>query len=92
MANYIVSYDLNGPKPTHAEMDKHMKKAGWIRARILNTVWYVGTLQTRNQVYDHVNALLSENDQIIVVDGSAATFHNLLVEDDSLKAAWAANV
>ena len=29
MANYIVSYDLNGSKPTHAEMDKHMGE-GWL--------------------------------------------------------------
>lgn len=33
MANYIVSYDLNGSRPTHAEMDKHMGEAGWAHVR-----------------------------------------------------------
>ena len=28
MANYIVSYDLNGPRPSHNEMDEHLEKLG----------------------------------------------------------------
>jgi hypothetical protein len=91
MSNYIVSYELNGSTPTHKQMDQHMADAGWTRARILETVWYVGTPQTRREVYDHVNAILSKNDQIIVISASAATFRNLLVDDDSLQAAWGAN-
>ena len=91
MANYIVSYDLNGSKPTHHEMDKHMETAGWNRARILETVWWVGTDQTKKQVMDHVKAILSKDDQLIVITGSSATWRNLLVTDDSFKAAWQAN-
>jgi hypothetical protein len=91
MANYIVSYDLNGPKPTHKEMDDHMETAGWSRARILETVWWVGTSQTRSQVYNHVNEILSKNDQVIVVAASGANWRNLLVTSESLLAAWNAN-
>lgn len=91
MANYIVSYDLNGRVPTHATMDKHMEDAGWTRARILETVWYVGTTQTRRQVYEHINSILSTNDQIIVVRASGMTFRNLLVEDDSFESIWNEN-
>lgn len=91
MANYIVSYDLNGPRPTHAEMDKHMGNAGWSRARILETVWYVGTTQDREAVIAHVEQTLSENDQVIVVIAKDANWRNLLVSNDSLVAAWEAN-
>lgn len=91
MANYIVSYDLNGNRPTHAQMDKHMESAGWARGRILETVWYVGTPSSRKAVYDHINSILSTNDRIIVVDAGQATFRNLLLNDQSLVDAWAAN-
>lgn len=88
MANYIASYDLNGPHPTHAEMDKHIETAGWARARILETVWYIGTRDTHEKVYEHINSILSSNDQLIVIDAREAIFRNLLVSSQSLKEAW----
>lgn len=91
MANYIVSYDLNGPVPTHAQMDKHMENAGWARGRILETVWYVGAAMTQQQVFAHINSILTNNDRLIVVAASDATFRNLLVTDAALQKAWAAN-
>ncbi len=91
MANYIVSYDLNGSQPTHQQMDKHMETAGWERGRILETVWYVGTRQSYTQVFDHVSTILSNNDQLIVVLAQEAQWRNLLISSDSLKDAWRRN-
>lgn len=92
MANYIVSYDLNGSTPTHAEMDKHIaQKTGWARGRVLETVWYIGTSDTRGVVYDHFNAKLSANDRLLVVTASEASWRNLLVSNDSLKSSWEDN-
>jgi hypothetical protein len=91
VANYFVSYDLNGSRPTHKEMDDHMDKAGWERGRVLETVWYVGTRQTTAQVYNHVNEILSNNDQLIVIQASDIVWRNLLLRDDSLQQAWARN-
>lgn len=91
MANYIVSYDLNGTVPTHAEMDQHMEDAGWARARILETVWYVGTKQNRKEVYDHINSILSKNDQIIVVRARGGVFRNLLIKNKRFESLWIAN-
>lgn len=92
MANYIVSYDLNGSTPTHAEMDKHIaKQAGWSRGRVLETVWYIGTKDTQDAVYNHFNAILSSNDRLLVVTASNITWRKLLVSDASLKSSWAAN-
>lgn len=91
MANYIVSYDLNGTHPTHAAMDTHMGEMGWTRARILETVWYVATRQSLEEVFGHVDSILSENDQLIVVNAEQAFFRNLLVDSDKFVAAWAEN-
>ncbi|MGF7172107.1 hypothetical protein FHS91_003812 [Sphingobium xanthum] len=91
MANYFVSYDLNGSTPTHEQMDKHMATAGWARGRVLETVWYVGTPMNLDAVFDHVNSILSNNDQLLVIDARNASFRNLLITDESLQQAWGQN-
>lgn len=91
MANYIVSYDLNGSTPSHDEMDKHLQKLGAAVGRILETVWYVGYSGSLSDLYDHVKALLSSNDLLFVVEGQEATWNQLLVETGSLKTAWNQN-
>jgi hypothetical protein len=91
VTNYIVSYDLNGSTPTHAQMDKHMESAGWTRGRILETVWYVGSSASQNSVYNHINLILSSNDRLIVIKAESAAFRNLLIADKSLIEAWNAN-
>jgi hypothetical protein len=91
LARYIVSYDLNGSNPTHATMDEHMASARWSYGRILEAVWFVGTYQSTEQVFDHVNLILSKNDQLLVVRCDEAVWRNLVASDDELMAAWAAN-
>ncbi len=91
MANYVVSYDLNGRRPTHAEMDKHMEKAGWTRGRILETVWYVGTSADIEAVAGYVDQLLSDNDSLVVVSCVGARFKNLLAPSQRVIAAWGQN-
>lgn len=90
MANYIVSYDLNGSTPSHATMDKHIaKKTSWSHGRVLETVWYVGTSETLKQVYDHFNEILSANDRLLAVEAKTARFRKLLITDASLVSSWA---
>jgi hypothetical protein len=91
LANYIVSYDLNGSVPSHATMDKHIETAGWSRGRILETVWWVGTEHSLSDVYDHVISILSDDDQIIVIEALEAQWDNLLIQDASLVEAWRSN-
>lgn len=91
MANYIVSYDLNGPVPTHAQMDVHIaKKTAWSRGRVLETVWYIKTDDPPIQVYDYINSILSINDRLLVVEAVGANWRNLLITDASLKRFWEA--
>ena len=91
MANYLLSYDLNGSNPTHSDMDDHLNDSGWETARILETIWYVGADATQKQVYDYVNSILSKNDRIIVASVSNANFRNLLISGEDFKAAWRRN-
>ncbi|MBX3484802.1 hypothetical protein [Phenylobacterium sp.] len=89
MANFIVSYDLNGPSPSHHEMDEHLQKLGGTRGRLLETVWYVKTEgMTHVTLRNYVAAILQPEDQLLVVDCYAAAWQNLLVTDASFKGAW----
>lgn len=91
MPNYIVSYDLNGPKPSHAQVDKHLESVCSHRGRILETVWYVGYSGTQKQLIDHIKTIFGKEDLLIVVKAESATWTKLLVTDEWLKGAWSAN-
>ena len=92
MANYIVSYDLNGPHPSHKEMDEHLEKLGVGRGRILETVWWIGYSGTQKDLLDHIKTILGKEDLLIVVKAESATWTSLLVSDESLLSSWRANM
>jgi hypothetical protein len=85
---YIISYDLNGNRPTHAEMDEHLKKKYASRQRILETVWFVCSSGTIASVYEHANAILSGNDRLIVIEASNGVWRNVLGGDQALLTKW----
>lgn len=87
--NYILSYDLNGRTPTHAQMDAHIRAFAAEYGRILETVWYIRSSATLEQVYEYMNRLLSLNDRIIVIEARNAWVRNLLIQIPSLQEAWA---
>jgi hypothetical protein len=86
MARYFVSYDLNGNVPTHAQMDAHIAKLFPNRQRVLETVWFICGTDDRQAVYNHINAILSQNDRLLVIQANGAIWRNLLGGD--LLANW----
>lgn len=88
MANFFLSYDLNGKTPTHSEMDKHLQALGGTVRRVLETVWYIRTAYSQTQVFDHANAILSENDRLLVITAQDARFRNLLAPNKTIQDAW----
>lgn len=88
MANFFVSYDLNGKTPTHAEMDAHLKKIGKCVHRVLETVWYVHSNHTQKSLYDYVNGILSNNDGVIIIEANDCYFRNLLVTKEAIQNCW----
>lgn len=89
MANFIVSYDLNGPNPSHREMDDHLRKVSGHYGRLLETVWYVGSFDlTYDGLRDYVASILGPEDQLLVVECQEAAWRNLLITNESLNEAW----
>lgn len=87
-ANYFVSYDLNGQRPTHQEMDDHLKLLGRCVHRVLETVWYVRTNKSRSDLYTYVNSILSTNDRVLIIEASGANWRNMLVPDKAVLDCW----
>lgn len=85
MANFIVTYDLNGPLPTHQQMDVFLSKLVAKRGRILETVWWVdypgSVLDLRNQV----QTILGREDLLLVIEAKTAAWTKLLVDDNAFK-------
>ena len=79
MANYIVTYDLNGPFPTHRQMDEHLSRMTANRGRILETVWWVDYPGTVEQLRDQVAMILGKEDLLLVVETASASWTKLLV-------------
>jgi hypothetical protein len=91
MANYIVSYDLNGDQPSHEQMDEHLQKLDAAVGRVLESVWYVGYSGSLEQLRKYVQSILSSNDLLLVIYADEATWTNLLVDSDSLRTSWLEN-
>ncbi len=90
MANYIVTYDLNGATPTHARMDSHIRNSGAeLFGRVLETVWYIKTSSPLEDVYEYVNRILSTNDRVLIVEANDMMMRNLLVQNSAIQDVWA---
>ncbi|BCG75051.1 hypothetical protein MesoLj113a_62090 [Mesorhizobium sp. 113-1-2] len=88
MANFVVTYDLNGPRPSHKEMDDHLRKLVANRGRILETVWWVEYPGTAAQLRDQVKTILGNEDLLLVIEARSAAWTKLLVDEKSLIEAW----
>jgi len=88
MANFVITYDLNGPRPSHKEMDEHLRKVTTRHARILESVWWVSSAGTAEQLRDRVKTILGNEDLLLVVEANSAAWTRLLVDGKSLVDAW----
>lgn len=88
MANFIVTYDLNGPRPSHKEMDDHLAKVGVKRGRVLESVWWVHYNGTAVGLRDHLRTILGKEDLLLVIECKSAAWTKLLVADQALIDAW----
>lgn len=88
MANFIVTYDLNGPRPSHKQMDDFLEKLVANRGRVLETVWWVDYAGTAAQLRDRLKTILGDEDLLLVIEAKSAAWTKLLVNDKALKDAW----
>jgi hypothetical protein len=85
MANFIVTYDLNRPTPTHRQMDEYLREHCHAYGRVLETVWYVKFPGTAPQLRDLIAAILDPNDLLLVVQTTRVAWTSLLLNDVSFK-------
>ena len=88
MSNFVITYDLNGPRPSHKEMDDFLKALVANRGRILETVWWVDYPGTAAQLRDQVKTILGSEDSLLVIEAKSAAWDNLLVDGDAFKVAF----
>lgn len=91
LANFIFTYDLNGSRPTHKEMDDHIKSLGYACARVLESVWYIGYPGTLKDLADQISEVLSDNDRYLLIEAKNMRMKNLLVKQDWVISQFAAN-
>lgn len=90
MASYLISYDLNGPNPSHKEMDQLIRSVATKAGRILETVWWVDYQGTEVQLRDRLLSTIRKEDRLFVCACPRAAWYNTLVSDAALKQAIAA--
>ncbi|PIW26578.1 MAG: hypothetical protein COW30_14300 [Rhodospirillales bacterium CG15_BIG_FIL_POST_REV_8_21_14_020_66_15] len=88
MANFFVTYDLNGSHPTHQDMDDHIKGICPVHGRVLETVWYVQYQGSSVQLRDRLRTIMGSEDLLLVIEASDAAWTRLLVDSESLINAW----
>ncbi|PUB14171.1 hypothetical protein [Yoonia sediminilitoris] len=87
MASFLISYDLNGPNPSHKQMDDLIPKIAATYGRVLETVWWVEYSGTAMQLRDRLRTTLRKEDSLMVCECKVAAWHNLLINDAALKKA-----
>lgn len=90
MANFIITYDLNGPRPSHKEMDQFLEKLVAKRGRVAETVWWVDYSGTAAQLRDRVKTILGSEDILLVIEAKSAAWTKLLVDGAKFKQAFEA--
>lgn len=88
MANFLITYDLNGPNPSHKLMDEAVSRLGIKCARVLETVWWLESSNTAVGIRDHLQSILGKEDLLLVVECKSAAWTGLLVDSESFKSAF----
>jgi len=88
MAQFILTYDLNGPFPAHDEVDRFIETLCPGARRILETVWLVPFAGGAVELREWFNGILRPEDRLLVARTDKLAFQNLLVDTHALEAAW----
>jgi hypothetical protein len=88
MANFVVTYDLNGLYPSHKQMDDHLQQISIRYGRILETVWWVEYAGTAAQLRDQIATILGKEDLLLVALTASASWTKLLIPDVAFKQAF----
>ncbi|WP_370301654.1 hypothetical protein [Pseudooceanicola sp.] len=88
MANFIVTYDLNGPNPSHKQMDEAISRVAAKYGRLLETVWWLDYRGTAAELRDLLQTILGKEDLLLVIECKSAAWTKLLVNSQAFKDAF----
>ena len=88
MANFLVTYDLNGPHPSHNQMDNLIPRLAAKSGRLLETVWWVDYSGTAPALRDRLQTILGAEDLLLVIECKSAAWTKLLVDSQAFKTAF----
>ena len=78
---YLVTYDLNIPGKEYNNLWSALKQYDYIRDTGLDSVWFVSTSWSVNQVSNHLQAQIDASDRLIVTQLQQGTHQGWLHKD-----------
>ena len=63
---YLITYDLNGPGKDYSRLYTALQQYDNIRDPGLDSVWFVSTTSTANEVSNHIRQYMDANDKHVV--------------------------
>lgn len=88
MPNFVVTYDLNGPRPSHKQMDDLIPTLAATYASVLETVWWLDFPGTAAGLRDRLQTILGQEDFLLVIECKSAAWTRLLVDGQAFKQAF----
>ena len=82
MTSFVIAFDTR----THTgAAEKRIQSLEPGHAlKLLDSVWFLRTKKSGEQIYEHVNSALGEGDRLIVVQSAGATYRDLLTPASEL--------
>lgn len=82
MTAFVIAFDT----ASHAAaVEKRIQTLAPGQAyKLLDSVWFLRTAKTGEQIYEHVNSAMGAGDRLIVVQSAGATYRDLLAANADL--------
>jgi hypothetical protein len=85
MTSFVIAFDTRTHAAAAEKRIQSLEPGHTLK--LLESVWFLRTQKSGEQIYEHVNSALGEGDRLIVVESAGATYRDLLTPvNDLLKA------
>ncbi|HNP66281.1 MAG TPA: hypothetical protein PKH16_00115 [Aequorivita sp.] len=78
---YLITYDLNKGGQDYQTLYNLLEKYEYIRDPGLDSVWFISTSQSANQLSNNIQSVLDKNDRHVVTRMNAGEHQGWLNED-----------
>ena len=78
---YLVTYDLNKEGQRYKDLYELLKKLTYIRDQGLDSVWFISSNLSVQQLTDHIRTVLDNNDRLFVAKLNLHEYNGWMHED-----------